>query len=219
MENPADPDLELYRQAEARWLREYRDTKRLVPVRVPTAMPAAGARERRLNLGCDTYRLPGFVNVDLRCEGQVRPEVRADVGRLPFADEEFDFIYAGHLLEHLYYDCVPAYLGEWRRVLRRGGTLAIVVPDVGTGMRRYAAGAYSLDHVLPQIFGQYYSWDYGPQRHQYAYDYPRLVDSVSRVPWTTVGRLDFRNAPAAIAPHIGRVISDADWQMGVVLTK
>jgi SAM-dependent methyltransferase len=218
MENPANPDLEIYLQAEARWLREYRERKRLVPVRVPTEMPAA-ATGRKLNLGCDAYRLPGFVNVDLRCEGKVQPEVLADAARLPFADGAFDFIYAGHLLEHLYYDCVPAYLDEWRRVLRSGGTLALVVPDVGTGMRRYAAGAYNLDHVLPQIFGQYYSWDYAPQRHRYAYDYPRLVESVSRVPWTAVARLDFGNAPAAIAPHIGRVISDADWQMGVVLSK
>jgi len=191
-----------------------------VPLRVPSTMPEPVIPDRRkLNLGCDTYRLPDFINLDLRREGQVIPELLADVRRLPFPDAEFDFIYAGHLLEHLYYDRVPEYLQEWQRVLRPGGRLTIVVPDVGTGMRRYAEGAYQLDHVLPQIFGQYYSWDFEPQRHRYAYDYPRLVESVSRVPWKTVERLDFATPPSAIAPHVGRVISTADWQMGVVLTK
>jgi hypothetical protein len=86
-------------------------------------------------------------------------------------------------------------------------------------MRRYASGVYQFDHVLPQIFGQYYSGDFPPQRHQYAYDYPRLVECVSRVPWKRVAQLDFNNPPSAIAANIGRQISTADWQMGVVLTK
>jgi ubiquinone/menaquinone biosynthesis C-methylase UbiE len=142
-----------------------------------------------------------------------------NVRDLPFRDGTFDFIYAGHLVEHLYYDRVPEYLDEWRRVLRPNGRLTVVVPDVGTSMRRYAAGTYTLDHVLPQIFGQYYSWDFGPQRHCYAYDYPRLVECLTRVPWQKVSRMDFGRPPEEIVPHIGRRISTADWQMGVVLTK
>lgn len=213
-------DEEIYLQAESRWLREYRDMKGIVPVRLPPTMPEPVVPDRRkLNLGCDTYRLPDFVNLDLHQDPQIRPEVLADVLLLPFPDEEFDFIYAGHLLEHLFYDRVPDYLREWQRVLRPGGRLTVVVPDVGCGMRRYAAGEYQLDHVLPQIFGQYYSWDYEPQRHRYAYDYNRLVECISRVPWRGVERLDFGHPPSAIAPHVGRVISTADWQMGVVLTK
>ncbi len=220
IEHLDNPDLEIYRQAEARWLHEYRDTKRFLPIRVPSDMPEPVIPDRRkLNLGCDTYHLPGFVNVDLHSDPRITPEVLADVAHLPFPDEEFDFIYAGHLLEHLFYDRVPDYLREWQRVLRPGGRLTIVVPDVGTGMRRYAAGTYELDHVLPQIFGQYYSWDFEPQRHRYAYDYPRLVESVSRVPWRSIAQLDFNNPPSAISANIGRQISAVDWQMGVVLIK
>jgi glycosyltransferase involved in cell wall biosynthesis len=210
-------DLEIYRQAEARWLLEYRDRKHFIPVRVPSELVEASGRN--LNLGCDTYYLPGFLNLDLYRDANVTPDVISDARNLPFLDDVFDFIYAGHLVEHLYYDRLPEYLIEWRRVLRPNGRLTVVVPDVGTGMRRYAAGVYSLDHVLPQIFGPYYSGDLEPQRHRYAYDYPRLIESLGRVPWRTVAQLDFNRPPEEIRPHVGAKISTADWQMGVVLTK
>ena len=218
LESSDNWDLEIYRQAESRWLTEYRDRKQFVPLRVPTGLAGPPSR-RKLNIGCDTYYLPGFLNVDLHCDPQVTPDVLANAHNLPFRDEAFDFIYAGHLVEHLYYDQVPEYLQEWRRVLRHGGKLTVVVPDVGVSMRRYADGLYKLDDLLPQIFGQYYSWDFGPQRHRYAYDYERLVESVGRVPWRSLERLDFERAPAEICAHLGTKISMADWQVGVVLTK
>lgn len=47
--------------------------------------------------------------------------------QLPFADAVFDSLIARHNLEH-YVDLVEV-LAEWARVLRPGGTLAVVVPD------------------------------------------------------------------------------------------
>ena len=44
-----------------------------------------------------------------------------------FADEELDFVISRHNLEH-YVDVINTLL-EWKRVLRRGGILAIVLPD------------------------------------------------------------------------------------------
>jgi hypothetical protein len=69
------------------------------------------------------------------------------------------------------------------------------------------------------MFGQWYSWDVEAHRHRYAYDYPRLLESLSRAPWSSIERLDFAKAPAEIRAHLGSKISAADWQMGVVLTK
>jgi len=220
LENCNDWDLEIYRQAEARWLNEYRDRKRFIPLCVPREMPQPEPCGRqKLNLGCETYYLPGFVNIDLHRDAIITPDILADARNLPFHDEEFDFIYAGHLVEHLYYDRLPEYLREWQRILRSGGRLVVVVPDIGTSMRRYAAGEFTLDHVIPQIFGQHFSGDFEPQRHRYAYDYPRLIESLSRVPWRSAVRLDLRNPPPEIRDQVGRKISTADWQMGVVLTK
>lgn len=56
---------------------------------------------------------------------------QADVGgsgeTLPFRSMSFDSLIARHNLEH-YVDTVQV-LREWYRVLRPGGTLAVIVPD------------------------------------------------------------------------------------------
>jgi 2-polyprenyl-6-hydroxyphenyl methylase/3-demethylubiquinone-9 3-methyltransferase len=48
---------------------------------------------------------------------------RGDVTRLPFADEAFDVVVAGEVLEHV--EDLPAVVGEVCRVLRPGGTLVL----------------------------------------------------------------------------------------------
>ena len=83
----------------------------------------------RVNLGCGSLPLVGFVNVDLLPAPGV--DVVADVsGPLPFDDGSVDLVYASHVLEHLPTARVPAVLLEWRRVLREGGRILIAVPDL-----------------------------------------------------------------------------------------
>ena len=58
---------------------------------------------------------------------------------IPFADGIFDGVYLCHLLEHIDREDEPYFLQECFRVLRPGGILRIVVPDLGTLARRYIA--------------------------------------------------------------------------------
>lgn len=80
----------------------------------------------RLNLGCDRTQIAGYVGVDFNPD--VDPDVLADVEHLPFEDDSADEIYASHVLEHLPYDSKA--LQEWLRVLKPGGMLTVVVPDI-----------------------------------------------------------------------------------------
>ena len=66
-----------------------------------------------------------YTTVDLNMP---RVHVHADLTRLPFADGEFDVVYASHVLEHIPADMKA--ISEIRRVLRRGGFAVLPVPIV-----------------------------------------------------------------------------------------
>jgi predicted SAM-dependent methyltransferase len=93
-------------------------------------------RPRRLHLGCGDRFHPAWINLDLHPQ---HPSVRAhDVtAPLPFADLSIDAVYHAHLLEHLpRADALP-FLRECLRVLRPGGILRVVVPDLEQIARLY----------------------------------------------------------------------------------
>ncbi|QDT15545.1 class I SAM-dependent methyltransferase [Alienimonas californiensis] len=104
----------------------------------PPARPAAGeAFARRLNLGCGSRYRDDWTNVDVRSAPGVLAHDLRDP--LPFADASYDFVYHSHVLEHFRPADVPAFLRECRRVLRPGGTLRVVVPDLEGVVRGYLA--------------------------------------------------------------------------------
>lgn len=84
----------------------------------------------RLNLGCGSKILPGFINVDFAENWSgIPPDVIADVTQtLPFPDEHADEVHAYHVLEHLDRWRVEACLKEWTRVLKPGGRLILELP-------------------------------------------------------------------------------------------
>lgn len=86
---------------------------------------------RRLHIG-GQVRVEGWEVLDANAGPAV--DHVADARDLSqFADETFDAIYASHVVEHLdYRDVLLATLKEWRRVMVRGGTLYVSVPDLST---------------------------------------------------------------------------------------
>jgi predicted SAM-dependent methyltransferase len=117
---------------------------------------AADAAELKLNIGCGTSGIEGWVNIDNsptillsrlpfgrrifrtpEWRGGVR---RADVRkRIPFPDSSVSCIYSSHTFEHFTYEESRAVALECFRVLRVGGILRIVVPDLGLMVRDYLA--------------------------------------------------------------------------------
>lgn len=81
----------------------------------------------RLNLGCGDHPADGWVNVD--AWGGARADVFAPLDTLPFDDGAAELVYAGHVLEHIHQDDLPAVLGEIRRVLAPSGRFCAVGPD------------------------------------------------------------------------------------------
>jgi len=91
-----------------------------------------------------------------------------DVRRgLPFPDETFDVVYHSHVLEHFPRAAAPSFLAECRRVLKTGGVMRVVVPDLRLWAAQYSASAERLvrsgsaaasdehEQVIARLFDQF----------------------------------------------------------------
>lgn len=89
-----------------------------------------------VNFGSGPYPLAGWINVDLDAAG--RPEVVADLSRaLPFADGCADAIFTEDFVAQLEPDALGHFLAECRRMLKPGGTLRVLTPDLKRFARAY----------------------------------------------------------------------------------
>ena len=82
-----------------------------------------------LNLGCGKIFHPDWVNVDLISNNPHVVAFDLNLG-IPFAAESFDIVYHSHILEHLERPYAEHLLQECFRVLKPGGLLRVVVPDL-----------------------------------------------------------------------------------------
>ncbi len=76
----------------------------------------------------------GWLTVDF-CEGA---DLTWDLNLpLPFPDESVCKIYSSHLLEHFFYRDLVRLLADCHRVLKRGGSFSVCVPDASIYVRAY----------------------------------------------------------------------------------
>jgi hypothetical protein len=109
----------------------------------------------KLNLGCGTKKLDGWINVD--CVSKFKPDLLHDIGRsLPYEDERVDEILAEDILEHFdkYQRFIIFY--DWARVLKCGGTITIRVPNMRKILARYfhVRLKFNYDSFFNRIFGE-----------------------------------------------------------------
>ncbi len=98
-----------------------------------------------IDIGCGWQKIGGCVGIDLAPFGQV-VDVRAkpqrisqadwsfDADNLPLKDNTLDFIFASHVLEHITLnettEKTAKALGEWVRVVKSGGFIVMIIPDI-----------------------------------------------------------------------------------------
>jgi SAM-dependent methyltransferase len=183
----------------------------------------------RLNLGCGSQVLAGWINVDyslgarlskLPLFGLVNRWLRLfnlqwdqrivlhDLCKpLPWADESVAEIYSSHTLEHLSRSDGRRLLTECRRVLRPGGVLRILVPDLRHVVDSYLAGRIAADEFVEQLGVVYESGGGRLKRrlapffqypHKCMYDEPKLVAILTELGFAAGGRQAFDSAIADI---------------------
>lgn len=110
--------------------------------------------QRLVNVGCGRTVHPEWVNIDLvpSAPGVIKHNLCCG---LPFADDQVDAIYHSHVLEHLGPEQGERMLRECYRVLRPGGILRIVVPDLEQIAKLYLdyhQRAWQGDHEATQRY-------------------------------------------------------------------
>jgi hypothetical protein len=115
----------------------------------PVALEAAPLR---VNIGAGHVPMDGYVNVDMRELPGI--DVVATVDELPFEAETLDEIYSSHTLEHFPHEVLRRQLlPYWIKLLRPGGSLTTVAPDLEAMSGDYARGDTSFDDFREVLYG------------------------------------------------------------------
>lgn len=90
-----------------------------------------------LNIGCGKKMIDHTIN--LNYEWYPKIDLAWDVvkWKLPFQEGHLSGIYTEHVLEHLPPSSLPDVFKEWRRCLKPGGVLRVLVPDAELYLRTY----------------------------------------------------------------------------------
>ncbi len=153
-----------------------------------------------VNIGCGISAPEGWYNIDnsptiwisripfarrlLRTPAWPRNVHRHNVLKgLPFADESVDCIYSSHTFEHFTFAQSLSLAKECRRVLKLGGTLRLVVPDLERLVRDYLADSAPLaSHRLIERLLLGHTWQdmlHPGAHHSQMFDARSLVSMLS----------------------------------------
>lgn len=158
----------------------------------------------KLNLGSGTHPtdLPGWLNVDLTSR---RCHVAADALALPFARAAFEAAYLGHFLEHIRWADLAALGVEIRRVVRRGGRVMVVGPDLVRALVRREPDAV-LDAIAD--IGP------GPERHKWLATQALTLDACRELRLRRIRAVNVAEVGPPEYPNPSRV----GWQCAVEAT-
>jgi predicted SAM-dependent methyltransferase len=135
-----------------------------------------------LHLGCGPKYLPGFVNIDGNLFGKI--DLWLDVRNgLPFGPNSVDSIYSTHMFEHFYSDELTLLLQECVRVLKAGGGIRLIVPNLESAIRAYSEKENNWFDSFPRHFdslgGRFSNFIFCDGQHRTAFDFTYL-DEVLR---------------------------------------
>lgn len=156
----------------------------------------------QLNIATGGKGLPGWVNTEIRrhADTTLCLDVRKN---LPLASDSVARILAEHVVEHVdfQYD-LPSMLSDWHRVLKPGGVLRIVVPDLQSHIEAYVSkdpsrwkalgwdlanmpwDVHTPMHILNHTFHQ-------GGEHLFGYDFETLKWALDKAGFASVRRSAF----------------------------
>lgn len=89
-----------------------------------------------VNIACGNSYVDGWLNLDYAPVSAAVKQANL-LGRLPLEDDVAEVVYSSHFLEHIPRRRVPGFLAECFRVLKPGGRIRLVLPDLEELCREY----------------------------------------------------------------------------------
>ena len=120
--------------------------------------------------------------------------------KIPLPNETVDQIYTSHLLEHLSFKDMTIFINECFRVLKKGGSLSVCVPDASLYIESYVNKKKfreNYDCVKSAVVDTGSFMDqvnyiaYMDQLHKYMFDSENLVNTLSIAPFKNISLRDF----------------------------
>lgn len=161
----------------------------------------------KLHLGCGNK---DFGSDWIHIDGGDYPHLHShDIVNLPFEKETVDLIYACHVFEYFDRDEAIDVLKEWRRVLKRGATLRLAVPDFEMIASMYFEYGYDLSKFVGPLYGKIKMGDQTIY-HKTVYDFKSLKEMLENngfvyIEWYNRWKTEhseFDDFSAAYIPHM-----------------
>jgi len=106
----------------------------------------------KLHFGCGDNKLKGWVNVDR--DRSCRPDVIADLRHpVPFQSQSVDILHSEDFVDQLELDRAYQFFTECHRILKRGGIMRVLTPDLHEFARRYVHGDAALLRLWKEQVG------------------------------------------------------------------
>lgn len=186
-----------------------------------------------LNAGCGTHYAQGWVNVDIWEDDNTKPDVRAEAGKpYPFEDAYFDAIYLGHVIEHIDWSDVPAFIMDMVRMAKPDAPILIVGPDVLKTIQLWKEGKEPWHMVLSTMEHQDVNWQPGREHewwdgatHHWNCHHERVVDMLEDLGLKDITDVynEIPNNPSGKQWHdpvtgiTWPVVGKHHWQMAVLV--
>lgn len=163
-----------------------------------------GKRPRKGYKTCDIRNLPG---VDIVCSAH----------KLPFNDNTVDEIYSRHVVEHFKFKEFLKVLYEWNRVLKSGGSIYIICPEMLWHLKQILEGSHKsfFDKSNGKNdrywgFGSLFGWQQSKYDiHQFGYYFELLKDILEDFGFTKVKNLT----------NSGKGLENTPWHLEVQAVK
>jgi predicted SAM-dependent methyltransferase len=177
---------------------------------------------KKVNLGCGDHTVEGWINFDnspnamlsripflrwflYKCgilsEKHYKVQWPKDIRirqltrSLPFSDNEVDYFYTSHFIEHLSYDDAIKLFREVNRSLRVKGVLRIVVPDLNFYIQKYLFEKGNTDTAVLAANNFLQSLNIitkSRDPHLWMYDADSIKNSLKKAGFQKIERCEYR---------------------------